>query len=167
MADVIPGTTSKGMPALDRAMASSPPRPENEGVAALQPDDAPALRCLCNEQGIDVGLASALAAGRLSRVDHIGVHAGAPQEPLVYEPVVDHHVSRLQQLEAPGRYEPGIAGSCPDEVDDAGHCGHGSSNSAASASSSEASSSPSWAREAAADTSRRNTCVPSGAATMP
>ena len=142
--------------------------PEDEGVASLQPDDAPALRRLRNEQGVNVVLASALAAGRFARVDHLGVHAGAPQEARVHEPVVDDNVSRLQQPEASDSDEPRVAGPSPDQVDDAGHRGHGSSISAASASSSEASSSPSWAREGAGDdTSRRNTCEPSGAATMP
>ena len=40
-------------------------------------------------------LSGALAAGRLAHVDDLGVGAGASYEPVVHEPVVDHHVCRL------------------------------------------------------------------------
>ena len=141
---------------------------EDEGVASLQPDDAPALRCPRDEQGVDVALVRALPAGRLARVDHLGVHAGAPKEPRVHEPVADHDVGRLQQLQSPDSYEPGVAGSRADEIHDAGHRGHGSSISAASSISKEASVSPISAGDAVGDaTSRRNTWEPSGAAAMP
>jgi hypothetical protein len=73
---------------------------EDEGVAALEPDDAFALACFGDEQVVYLLLLTAVAAGGLSDGDAFGVRRREIEEARVGQPVVDDDVSVREALAA-------------------------------------------------------------------
>ena len=104
-ADVTPGTTSTGTPWARQCRASSPPRPEDEGVAALEADDALAEPGVVDEELVDALLADRVVAGGLPDVDDLDVGAEGAQQPARAQPVGDDDVCRRQEGPPPHRDE--------------------------------------------------------------
>ena len=67
-AEVTPGTTSKGMTGGDQRLGLLSAAPEDERVAAFEPDDRPSLAGVLDDEGVDLVLASKLT-GSLPDVD--------------------------------------------------------------------------------------------------
>src|SRR5439155_205437 len=78
---------------------------EDRGVAALEPDDAPAAARTIDEEPVDLRLAHAVAAGRLAGVDDLGVRRRLGEQRGGDEAIV-HPAGQPDQRTAIGRVEP-------------------------------------------------------------
>ena len=82
--------------------------PEDERVAALQPDDGTPAPAVVHEHFVDLGLRQRVPRdARRAR--------GARDELGRDEPVVDEHLARLDELQATHRDQPRVAGPGADD----------------------------------------------------
>ena len=62
-------------PALGEVFELLAAAPEDEGIATLEPDDAPPLRRVMKEKRVDLVLGAGMPTGRLAHIDALGVAA--------------------------------------------------------------------------------------------
>ncbi len=98
---------------LDLLAAAS----EDEGVAALQPQDPLALPRELDQQRGDLGLGQGVVLGHLADIDALRVAAHQVEDRLADQPVVEHHVGLLHQAQGPEGEQVRIPGAGADEVD--------------------------------------------------
>ena len=109
MADVTPGTTSKGHRGRRERQRLLAPAAEDERVAALEPHHPLSRRAVLDQQRADLLLRHQVVAAPLARVDHQRVRPRVLQQLLGDEPVVHNDVGRPQQRQPLGRNEAGVA----------------------------------------------------------
>src|SRR5205807_4292319 len=90
---------------------------EDERVAALQPDDAPAPATQLDQQVVDLLLRQRMPVRLLARIDSLGFRGREGDDTGVGQAVVHERVAALQQLTAANREQAGIARTGPDQVD--------------------------------------------------
>ena len=69
--------------------------PEDERIATLEPDDAPALGRMVMEKRVDLVLTAGMLAGRLANIDARGVAAREFDDLGPDQTIVDDHVGIL------------------------------------------------------------------------
>ncbi len=105
-------------PGLAQRLALLAAAAEDEGVAALEPDDALARAGGGDQPLADLLLRHRRHPGRLADVDELGVLAGAVERPRRDQPVVEDRVGAGDQLQRARRHQPRVAGPRADQVDD-------------------------------------------------
>ena len=103
MADVMPGTTSKGTPAAASAAASSPPRANTNGSPPLSRTTRAPVRPALDQQVVDVVLPHADVSGRLAHVDALGPGRREVEQRLLRQAVVDDDVGARAGRRGPAR----------------------------------------------------------------
>ncbi len=107
--DVTPGTTSNAMPASASASSFLAAAPENERIAAFEPDHRqPAPRAL-DHHAADLFLRERMHRLFLADVNALAIFARQVQQVLVGEMVVEDGVGDGEQLAALPRDQVGIA----------------------------------------------------------
>ena len=106
-------------PASRRASASSPPRPKDERVAALQATHAQTRGNQLHEAAVDLVLRHGVVTGALAHVDERGVAARELQYRRRDQRVVHDDVGFAQQARAAQRDELGFARTGADQPGDA------------------------------------------------
>ena len=91
---------------------------EEEGIAALEADDAFSLAGVLHEQGVGLLLPERVAAGCLSGVDFLGLGRNVAQEFRIAQVIVDHDLGPLEAFPALEGQEPRIARTCANKVTD-------------------------------------------------
>ena len=76
----MPGTTSNGMPCALEEFEFLAAAPEDERVAALEADDAPADPRVLEQQFVDAVLRHRVTAGHLADADAVGIAPGEVQD---------------------------------------------------------------------------------------
>ncbi len=109
MPAVMPGTMRNGTPALASACASSPPRPEHEGIAALQTQHAMAFARQLHQQIGNLILLAAFHPGALAGIDQFRAGPRQFQQPLIDQRIVKDEIGPRQRLQSQRGYEPRIA----------------------------------------------------------
>ena len=99
------------MPASASASASSPPRPNRYGIAALQPDDVQSLAAERHEELVDLFLGDPVAG------DAQGIVRRLVHELWRDKAVVHDRVTGAEPLEAANGDQPRVAGAGADEGD--------------------------------------------------
>ena len=99
------------------------PPPEDERVAALQPQHPLSVQREPGEEIVDPGLRDRMAAGLLPRVDALGVAPRQIEHRLRYQTVVDDDVRSLHEPQRPEGEQVGVSRPGPDQVDLAGRAG--------------------------------------------
>src|SRR2546422_5889312 len=89
---------------------------EDEGVAALEPHDAPAAPRVPHEEGVDLLLGQRVSAARLAREDPARPWRLVEETP-IHQAVVDDDVGAAQEPEAADGDQPRVAGTGADERD--------------------------------------------------
>ena len=100
MPAVMPGTTSKGMPASCRRGSFLAAPAEDEGVAAFQPHDPLAPACVLDDELVDLVLRQRVLGRPLAHVDQLSVRGCMGEQAGVDQPIVEDHL-RLRQAQAP------------------------------------------------------------------
>ena len=90
---------------------------EHERIAALEADDQPAAGPVLEQQPLDLLLRHRGAAAFLPRVDQRRVGPRARERLFWNQPVIDDHLGGGDQLQRPGRQQPGVAWTRPNQVD--------------------------------------------------
>ncbi len=120
MAEVTPGTISKGTPAPASAWASSPPPAGDEGIASLEADDLEALPGEIDEERVDLALGHRVVSRGLAR-EYEAAALGAEGEDFGGDqPVVDDRLRPAQKPRRAEGDEPGVAGACAGDGDPPG-----------------------------------------------
>ena len=116
----MPGDHLEGDPFLRQRGDLLAAAPEDEGVAALEPQHPPALAGETHEQAVDLLLLHRVPVGVLAGVDPVRVPAHQIEDLVGDEAVVDHHVGLLEEAHGAKAEQIRIAGPRPHQKDLAG-----------------------------------------------
>ena len=97
--------------------------PEDEWVAAFEPDNPLSGAHVLDERGVDLILGERHRSRRLARVDNLGLRAALREKPLGAEPVGHDDIRFPEKGHATNRDETRIARTGSHEIGDA-RCGH-------------------------------------------
>jgi hypothetical protein len=88
---------------LDQGQGLLATAAEDEGVAAFEPQDPPAVARQLDQTARDVGLLGRGLAAALAGEVELGAGARERQHPLAHQGVVDHHVGLAERVVRGGR----------------------------------------------------------------
>ncbi len=114
-----PGNDLELDPRLAQRLPLLAAAPEDERIASLEPDDAPALAGGGDQALADLLLGHRGGTGRLADVDQLGLLAGAVERPWRDQAVVEDRVGGRDQLQRARRHQARVPGPRADQVDDA------------------------------------------------
>ena len=126
IAEVMPGTTSKGTPAAESASASSPPRPKTNGSPPFSRTTNRPARAVLDEAGVDLLLRHRVVVGALRGVDQDAAGRRLVEQLVADQPVEHEHLGAPHELEPAHGDQPGVAGAGAHQVD--GHARASSSS---------------------------------------
>lgn len=106
----MPCTTEKGMPA-SQSVSSSSPAAKDKGIAAFQPDHATSFLRFAQQDLVDLLLRDAVVARTFADEHPVGIAAHQIHDVIGDQPIIDHHVSLLDLLQAFEREQPGVTGA--------------------------------------------------------
>ncbi len=105
---------------LDQRQGLLAAAPEDEGIAALEPQHPPAVARQLDQAARDVGLLRRGLAAALAGELELGAGPRKGQHALAHQGVVDHHVGLAQRVVGGQGQQARIAGPGADEPDPAG-----------------------------------------------
>ena len=111
MPAVMPGTMRNGTPARASASASSRAAPEDERIAALQPQHALAFARQRNQRARNIALLAGAFAGALAGIDELRARPRQLQQRLVDQRVVENDVGAGDGVQSQRRDQARIARS--------------------------------------------------------
>ena len=117
MAEVTPGTTSKGTPARGQGLGLLSPAAEHERIAALEAGHHLSLLSLGYQAAIYLVLLHGPLGGALAHVDQLGAFTRFVQQAAVHQTVVDDHLRLLETGEALYGYQARVPRSRAYQVD--------------------------------------------------
>ena len=107
----------EGKPAAGQRLRFLAAAAEQEGIAALQPDDPAAAARQTDQQGVDLRLRHMMVARDLAGEDPHGSGRDQRQDRLGDKLVVDNHIGRLQDAQRLQRQQLRVTRAGADEVD--------------------------------------------------
>ncbi len=124
-AAVMPGTTEKSILRRRQRLQLFAAAPEDEGIAALQAHDAPALLRVLDQQSVDFFLRAADVAGGLAHADPRGIAPRQIEHRRRHQAIVQNHIGVLQRAQRLQGQEFRIAGAGAHQSHLAGGAGRG------------------------------------------
>ena len=93
---------------------------ENEGVAALEADDAPVFLGQLDQEIVDFVLGQGVLGGFLAGVDDLGAGLGQVQDAVADEMVINQDIRLADEAGRPQGQQIGVAGAAANQIDGAG-----------------------------------------------
>ena len=91
--------------------------PEDKRVPAFESGHGQALAGLFHDQGVDAFLGKGMVAAFLADVNHLRVRIGVSKQGRRGQIIVDHHIGSGDAVDPLDRYQAGISGTGPHQID--------------------------------------------------